>query len=77
MKGGDNMIRLQTQLTCIVIGSKGIDDQEKEAMVESLPSALTIEVKTFEGKTLGILVANPKIFSTGSVGFFGNGKLTL
>jgi hypothetical protein len=38
---------------------------------------LTCEVRTVGGETLGLLVLKPKEFTSGSTGFFGQGKLEL
>ena len=35
------------------------------------------ELKTDEGKTLGVMTLPPKDFKTGSKGFFANGKLEI
>lgn len=40
------------------------------------PPSLTIEIKTTDGKVWGTLTAGAKEFKTGSVGFYGNGKVT-
>lgn len=39
--------------------------------------ALTAEIKTDDGQTLGTLVLNPKQFKTGNTGFFAQGKLVI
>jgi hypothetical protein len=39
------------------------------------PAHLTITVTDSNGKSWGTLMASAKDFSTGSVGFYGNGKL--
>jgi len=38
------------------------------------PSALTMELKSADGKPWGTLVASKKTFQSGSVGFYANGK---
>lgn len=38
---------------------------------------LIAEIKTSEGKLLGLITVNPKDFKTGSKGFYGNGKVLL
>ncbi len=38
---------------------------------------LVIEVKSPDGKSIGVLSAAPKDFKTGSKGFFGMGKLEI
>lgn len=38
--------------------------------------ALIAEIKNEQGQSLGIVVLAPKVYSTGSQGYFGNGKLT-
>lgn len=40
------------------------------------PSALIAEIKDGNGKVWGTVTLDSKKFSTGSVGFYGNGKLT-
>ncbi len=48
-------------------------DKVKDA---DAPASLTIEFKTPTGEVWGTLVAGAKEFKTGSVGFYGNGKIT-
>jgi len=38
---------------------------------------MIITIKDDEGKTVGNLVANSKVFKTGSKGFFGVGKVEM
>jgi hypothetical protein len=38
---------------------------------------IIVELKTDDGKPLGVLTAAPKDFKTGSKGFYTNGKLEL
>jgi hypothetical protein len=38
---------------------------------------MLVEIKDSNGKVVGIIVANPKVFSTGSRGFYGNGKVEI
>ena len=38
---------------------------------------MIIEIKDSNGKVVGVIVANPKVFSTGSKGFYGNGKIEI
>lgn len=38
---------------------------------------MIIEVKDSNGKVVGIVMANPKTFSTGSRGFFGSAKIEI
>jgi len=38
---------------------------------------LTCEVRTLNGETLGVLVLKPKTFTSGSTGYWGQGKLEL
>jgi hypothetical protein len=38
---------------------------------------LTAGIKSPDDETIGILIAAPKDFKTGSRGFFGNGKLEI
>ena len=42
---------------------------------EKAPDYLTIEIKA-SGETWGIVHAMPRDFTTGSVGYFGNGKIS-
>ena len=42
---------------------------------EKAPGALTIIIQDSNGKEWGRIFANSKQFSSGSVGFYGNGKL--
>ena len=46
-----------------------------EAQQNSGP--LTCEIRTLTGETIGVLVLNTKTFSSGKVGFFGLGKMTI
>jgi hypothetical protein len=39
-------------------------------------AVVTVELKS-DGTVVGMLVANAKVFSTGSQGFFGTGKLQI
>jgi hypothetical protein len=43
---------------------------------DKAPSALIEEIKDGNGKVWGTVTLDSKKFSTGSVGFYGNGKLT-
>jgi len=70
-------MRLQSALTFTVIGSKKMNEQEKTAIVEKLPNSLIVEIKTSEGNIIGTMMADQRTFSTGSVGFYGYGKLNL
>ncbi len=38
---------------------------------------IIVELKTDDGKSLGVMTAAPKDFKTGSKGFYTNGKLEL
>ncbi len=38
---------------------------------------IIVELKTDDGKPLGVMTAAPKDFKTGSKGFYANGKLEL
>lgn len=38
---------------------------------------MIIDIKDNDGKSLSLLTANPKIFKTGSKGFYGNGKIEI
>ena len=38
---------------------------------------LTCEIRTLTGETIGVLVLNTKTFSSGKVGFFGQGKMAI
>jgi hypothetical protein len=38
---------------------------------------LTVEIKDEKGNIVGIMTLDPKIFSTGSVGFHGSGKVAV
>lgn len=38
---------------------------------------MLIEIKDVNGKVVGVMVVNPKTFSTGSTGFFGSTKLEI
>ncbi len=38
---------------------------------------ITVEFKDEDGKTLGLLTAQPKDFKTGSRGFYTNGKVEI
>lgn len=38
---------------------------------------LTAEIRTLDGESLGVLVLQPKEFSTGSRGYHGTGKIAL
>ncbi|MCL5025752.1 MAG: hypothetical protein M1531_04560 [Chloroflexi bacterium] len=38
---------------------------------------LTATVRTEEGESVGVLVLNPKTFSSGKEGYFGQGKLAI
>ena len=39
------------------------------------PAALTVTIADGDGRAWGTLYATPKDFSTGSVGFYANGKV--
>lgn len=39
------------------------------------PGALTVKILGIDGKEMGTFIAGAKQFSTGSVGFYGNGKM--
>ncbi len=39
------------------------------------PASLGLEIKTTDGQLWGTIVAGAKEFRTGSVGFYGNGKI--
>jgi len=41
----------------------------------SAPPTLTLEIRGSAGEVWGTIVASSKEFKTGSVGFYGNGKL--
>lgn len=38
---------------------------------------MVIEIKDNNGKVVGMMIVNPKTFSTGSTGFFGSTKLEI
>lgn len=38
---------------------------------------MIIEIKDTNGKVVGTILVNPKVFSTGSRGFYGNGKVVI
>jgi hypothetical protein len=38
---------------------------------------IILELKTDDGKPLGVMTAPPKVFKTGSRGFYANGKLEI
>ena len=38
---------------------------------------LTCEIRELTGESVGVLILSPKTFSSGKVGFFGQGKLTI
>ena len=38
---------------------------------------LTVEIRTIEGTTLGVLLLQPKTFKSGKTGYFGQAKVTL
>lgn len=38
---------------------------------------MLIEIKDANGKVVGMMIVNPKTFSTGSTGFFGSTKLEI
>jgi len=42
---------------------------------EKAPKVLTLEFKDASGKVWGTFTAEAKVFSTGSTGFYANGKL--
>lgn len=42
---------------------------------DSAPATLTLEIKGGDGTVWGTIVASAKEFKTGSVGFYGNGKV--
>jgi len=42
---------------------------------EKAPEFLTLEIKDPDGRSWGILHAMPRDFTTGSVGYFGVGKI--
>jgi hypothetical protein len=42
---------------------------------ESAPESLILELRTPSGESWGTIVATAKKFSTGSVGFYANGKV--
>jgi hypothetical protein len=42
---------------------------------EKSPDYLTLEIKDPEGRSWGVLHAMPRDFTTGSVGYFGVGKI--
>ena len=42
---------------------------------EKAPDFLTVEIKDPEGRSWGVLHAMPRDFNTGSVGYFGVGKI--
>ncbi len=39
------------------------------------PVSLIVEIKTSDGRVWGVLTATGKHFSSGSVGFYANGKI--
>jgi hypothetical protein len=41
----------------------------------SAPAAITLEIRGPEGDVWGTITASAKKFSTGSVGFYGSGKI--
>ncbi len=51
-------------------------DQIKGFRDENAPNCLTAEVRDSTGTLWGLITLDAKNFSTGSVGFYGNGKLT-
>lgn len=38
---------------------------------------MIIEIKDSNGRVVGVMVVNPKTFSTGSTGYFGSTKLEI
>ena len=43
---------------------------------DKAPEFLTVEIKDTEGKSWGVVHAMPRNFNTGSVEYFGNGKIS-
>lgn len=63
-------LKLQVGANITVVGSKGMSESEKAALLVSLPP-LTIHVN---GQAI---TAAPRQFSTGSIGYYVNGKALL
>lgn len=38
---------------------------------------MLVEIKDSKGNVVGVVYVNPKVFSTGSRGFYGNGKIVI
>ena len=59
----------------------GQHNQETEDMIMEAVAddgrPLTCEIRTLTGETIGVLVLNTKTFSSGKVGYFGQGKMAL
>jgi hypothetical protein len=55
--------------------SKEFDMAEKTKDADA-PASLILEIKGPDGSSWGTLAAGAKEFKTGSVGFYGNGKVT-
>lgn len=62
------------------LASKGVTTMAtkdtKQATDSSAPKFLVLKILTDDGKELGEVIAPAKQFSSGSVGFYGNGKVT-
>lgn len=55
--------------------AKAKDSAEKEKPVHDGPPHVLLEVKTPTGELWGQIIAPAKEFSTGSLGYYANGKL--
>ena len=55
--------------------AKGKDTSDKEKMVHDGPAAIILEFKTSTGEVWGQITAPSKEFSTGSLGYYANGKV--
>lgn len=55
--------------------AKAKDTSEKEKLVHDGPPAILLEVRTPSGEVWGQIMAPAKEFSTGSQGYYANGKI--
>ena len=72
-----SMAKLQVGANLVLVGSKSMEKSEKEKAINTMPTSLTLEVKTPTGVSLGVVVATLREFKTGSIGYYAHGKVVL
>ena len=70
-------MKFQVGANITLVGSKHMEVLEKEQAKAQMPSGVILELKTTDGQQLGVLTGSLREFSSGSIGYYVNGKVHL